>query len=322
MGGTGFLGSHLARILGPGNEVIVAGRTPAAAIPGTRFVAGDRRDPRFIGKLMSLAPDLWFDLALFAPEEAEMLVAAWRKAPHPTTVTVAGTVAEFGLARKPEIPVSENAVLEPEGSYGRGKAEAWRVAARAHVRHGFPVVWAVLPQLWGPQDPHARDSAYVQAMVNGRAILLRGNGRTLMPDGFVGTAAAAIAHLASNPKHAGHRYNVAGQHALTPLAFIREAARALGAPARVRHVPHRAWEEALQLTGENMRPVFGDYDFILDLEKLQRTGFRQRVGWAEGVALTAAWHAAGGSTAAPPFTMPHSMLEHRFVGAVDNLYCT
>jgi len=300
VGGGGFLGSHvvfeLLSRLGPSSvELLVAGRTlPAAPIPGT-FAQGDRNDPAFIDELMHWRPDWWLDMAVFEPGAMEGVISAWRKHPGVKLFTFVGSIAEYGLGHDLQIPISEDQALAGEGEYATGKIEAWKAAATAFRKRRFPVFWAVLPQLWGPGDPHGRDAAYVSAIVRGEPVLLRGNGRTLVPDGYIGTVAAAMVHMGLNPASAGKRANISGFQVLTPLAFVRWSAEALGRAPRVVHVPHDELARAEQASGRRFRPVFGDYDLALDLTRLNESGFVQSIHAREGVARTALWHAKHGS---------------------------
>ncbi len=188
------------------------------------------------------------------------------------------------------MPVDEHLTLQPEGRYGRDKAAAWKLLA-ASRRKGPGTVWAVLPQLWGPGDGSGRDAYFVSRLSSGEPILLRGNGRTLMPDGYVETVAHALAHLALMNRPGPLRANVAGSLPTTPLAYIRQAARALCVRARVWHVPPREMAE-IERSERTFRPVFGDYDLTLATHRLATTGFSQAITAAQGIALTARWHAA------------------------------
>ena len=307
VGGAGFVGSHVAdaldRLTGTAAvEILVVGRTPPSdELPG-KFVAGDRKDPEFIGDLVrELRPRFWFDLALFDAEAMEALVDAYLRHPSLEGVVVGGTIAEYGPGRDLPLPLPEDIPLHPEGRYGRGKVAAWDLASRAFEQHGFPVVWAVLPQLWGPRDPHGRDCSFVQELLAGRTITLRGNGRTVLPDGYVETAAAALVHLGLQPDLAGCRVNVCGRSPVTPLRYIQWAARALAVEPKVAHVDHREMQKAEASTGHRYRPVFGDYDLTLDSGRLTRTGFPQTVSAEEGVRRTALWHRDNKSAPASDF---------------------
>lgn len=314
VGGAGFVGSHvtdaLARLTGdPLQEVFVVGRTePAVGLPAT-FVAGNRKEPGFVRDLISdLRPSFWFDMAVFDEDAMNALVQAHLAEPSLKAAVIAGTIAEYGPGGDLPLPLSEDLPLRPEGRYGRGKAAAWRAARTAFEQNSVPVIWAVLPQLWGPRDPHGRDCHFVRQLLTGETITLRGNGRTVIPDGYVETAAEALVHLGLNPATVvGRRVNVCGHALLTPLRYIQWAADALGVRSNIAYGDHRTMQAAEASTGKKYRPVFGDYDFALDTGRLSGAGFKQVIGAPEGVRRTALWHRDNQSEPAPYFAQSFTL---------------
>lgn len=302
IGGTGFLGGHLARTLVRGGwDVTAVSRTGApSAGPGYTVVSGDRKDQGLVSSLLEKRPDLWLDAALFHGASAEGLVASWDPS-MPTRFVIAGTIAEYGLHNRPPMPLWEDGPLDPEGRYGEGKVAAFEHLREAWSLQSFPFTWAVLPQLWGEDDPHGRDAAWIRALDRSTPIVLRGDGATALPDGYAGTAARAMIHLSRCPDTLGRRVNVCGPRSLTPLGYIREAARALGRRARVVHVDPGVMARKESAADLKYRPVFGDMDIILDTARLDASGFCPELDWKEGVARTARWHAERCEAPAPEY---------------------
>jgi len=312
VGGTGFLGSHVASILlDRGFTVTVVGRRGPSGVPGrvkgARVVRGDRRDPEFIRTLMDTGPDLWIDTAVFSADDALALTESWRQG-SPTRFVVAGTVAEYGIHLKPKMPLCEDQPLYPEQGYGEGKVAAFECLKSASSNMGFPFTWAVLPQLWGEGDPHGRDAVLVGAIKEGRPIILRGDGLTDLPDGFVVSAAEAMVQLAEEGACQGLRVNVCGPDPLTPMGYVREAARALDRTFTVVHVDPPVLASLEEEAGLEYRPVFGDMNVTMERTRLEAAGFAPSVGWKEGVARTARWHAENSTAPAPGY-----MVDRRFV---------
>lgn len=296
MGGSGFLGGHLLAALRAHGataraDLFSVGLTGMEPLVPCAVVTGDRRAPGFVERLVAdIRPDLWFDLAVYTAHDAAALVDAWRRIPTAARVVVAGSVAEYGDLCGASVPVSPDAPLLGTGSYAEGKIAAWNVCREAHARHGFPVFWGVLPQLWGPHDTHGRDCLFGRRILSGRPVILRGNGRTLLPDGFAATVAEGLVHAATIPESAGTRANVAGPGRLTPLRFVSWTAAALGLRPRVRHLEPMALAESQRAAGWTFATPFSDCDCALDTSWLQRHGFTPRRTARQGVVLTARWH--------------------------------
>jgi len=321
IGGTGFLGGHLAGVLARGGWDVIAVSRAGAPVdsPGYTVVQGDRKDRGLVSSLLERGPDLWLDAALFHGASAEGLVASWDPS-MPTRFVIAGTIAEYGLHHRPAMPLREDGPLDPEGRYGEGKVVAFTHLRKAFTERGFPFTWAVLPQLWGEWDPHGRDATWIRVLEEDRPVVVRGDGLTTLPDGYVGTAARAMIHLAGKPDCLGRRVNVCGPESLTPLAYVREAARALGKRARVLHVDPDAM--AARESGKDMeyRPVFGDMDVILDTARLDASGFCPEMDWKEGVARTARWHAERGGDPAPEYEVAADVVAWaEAVGTVEEI---
>jgi nucleoside-diphosphate-sugar epimerase len=301
VGGSGLLGRHVVRrLLGAGWQVTSVSRRGEPERPGLTVVRADRSEPGLVENLLAAAPDLWIDLALFDAREARALIDAWRP-DLPTRLVAAGSVAEYGALHLLPCPVPELTPPDPADAYGRGKAEAWAVLRQAFEQRGVPVTWAVLPQLWGPGDRQYRDGAWIHALVHGRPLVLRGDGRARVPDGHAGTAADGLLHLAGDPSAIGLRAQVAGPEQVSALDFLGLAAGVLRRDATVLLVPARTHRAAWQHAGRPLRSVFPDRDVLLEGAHLRAGGFEPSLSAADGVRVTALAHA---HRAAPPGDSP------------------
>ena len=301
VGATGLVGRHVLLALHDAGirseQVICVSREPGNLPEGYTIVHGDRDDSSLIRELYSRKPGTWLDLALFHPRQMDDLLTHVPTSNKPCNIVVAGTVAEYGLQSPLPPRVNEDFPGSPASRYGRDKLAAWEVAQAA----SHDLFWAVLPQLWGPFDRHGRDSGIVREIVANRPIVLRGNGRTLMPDGYAGTVAAALVHLAGISGSGPRRFNVAGPHPLTPYRFIEWAADAINAECHTHHVAHRHWNQLEKHCDRDLRFPFSDADLSLDLSRLASTGFVSPVSARLGVQNTALWHAKMDSPVDPSF---------------------
>jgi nucleoside-diphosphate-sugar epimerase len=308
MGGTGFLGRQILTELAgrgiPGNQLICVSREPRKLPVDCIMVHGDRDNPALISELADRKPGSWFDLALFRPDQMEVLQTRINSKANPCRVVIAGSVAEYGMESPLPPRVPESYAGSPSSPYGRNKLAAWKLAERSSI----DLAWAVLPQLWGPFDRHGRDAVVIRELLAGRQIILRGNGRTLMPDGFVGTVAAALVHLAGLPGTGAQRFNVAGLHTITPYRFLQWTANALGTRLQTCHIPHHHWGSLEKRCNRPLRFPFSDADLSLDTSYLEETGFVPPVSARQGIEITALWHARMNSIVGPAFEPPPNAL--------------
>ena len=310
VGATGFLGAHVLQALAhsPVDSVVAVARTkrPLATPPGlpAEFVGGDSTDFSFVRRLMQEErPDLWVDLSIFDAGTMQNLANAWRETPTVRRFVAAGSIAEYGFQTSPRCPVKEDASLAGEGPYAKGKIQACQIAREAASQHGFPICWTVIPQLWGEHDQHGRDCIVPYRLARNLPVVLRGNGRTAMPDGWAGTVAAAMVHLATTCDAPPIRVNVAGPQILTPLQFVHWTASVMGTRPRLLHLPHKLVSKFESETGKRYRNPFADGDFCMDLSVLQSTGFLPSATARQGAEATARWHHEQQSRPDPAFDL-------------------
>lgn|GEM_PF-1126684 len=312
VGGAGLVGRQVLQRLVEADWHVTSvsrrGEPGAAADPAVTFVRGDRRDPAVLADLLAAQPELWIDLALFDAAEAEALVRAW-PAGSATRLVAAGSIAEYGALHRLPMPIDEDAPLAADDPYGRGKVQAWQVLRVAAAERGLRASWAVLPQLWGPGDRHYRDGALVHALLEGRLIVLRGEGTGRLTDGYAGTAAEALLHLACTPGLEGARLNVGGPDDLSALDYVRLAAETLRRDASVLLVPARAVATLERERQVRVRQVFPDRDVTLARARLLASGFQPSCTAADGVRITAYAHSdrpppPGGS----PYDLPDELV--------------
>lgn len=311
VGGGGFVGAHVVRLLHEsGWRVASLTRNPPACAlpPGVQVVQGDRRDDATVANLLREGPDLWIDLALFTAREGEGLARAWRPG-LPTRFVAVGSIAEYGALHALPMPLEESLPLTPTEAYGRGKRDAWRALAGA-LEAGMPLTWAVLPQVWGPGDRTWRDRAALWALAKGEDILLWERGAARLADGYVGTVAEALVHVAGCPDLVGARVHVAGPEPLSGLAYLQTAARTLRRQALVWLVPPELAPVLAASTGASARSPFPQRDVTVATRRLQGTGFVPSLGALDGVRVTALAHAEGTPPAGgDPFSLPAPLRE-------------
>ena len=294
VGGAGLLGRSLARrLLDAGWDVVItrrAGELPPELAGRARLARVEHTEPETISALLAEAPDLWLDLALFTPDQARALLEVWPTSGGPL-LGVAGTLAEVARAHD-DAPLEEGTAPDAREEYGRDKVAAWRSLDAAARAGRLRFLWAVLPQLWGPHDPHGRDARWVRQVLRGAPIFLRGDGGAALSDGYAPTAAEALLCALGDEELLGARVHVAGPDILSARLFLEEIVRALGRPARLFLVPPEIMAEAERSFDFRFRPVFSEAPHAMATPSLERAGFTPALDALSGVHETARWHAA------------------------------
>lgn len=256
-GGTGFVGSHVARALVAAGHVVRALRReerPATSTLPVEWVRGDVLDP---GSLRAAAAGC--EVVVHAAADLRLMgsPAALR---HQHEVNVTGTrhvidaavgagarrllftssVAAIGRPLPGDVGDETRPYDWPPGlPYNESKRDAERVALSATAR-GLEVI-ALNPALvLGPEEPHRRSLPFLKAIDLGLARLAPPGGLTVCDVRDV-----AFAHVAAlDHGRSGERY-ILGGPGLTVRALLAEFARALHAPGPIATLP--AW--SLELAG-------------------------------------------------------------------------
>jgi nucleoside-diphosphate-sugar epimerase/pyruvate-formate lyase-activating enzyme len=309
VGGAGLLGRQLAlQLLDAGWDVLItrrAGELPPELQGRARLARLDHASPTMISALLAEAPDLWLDLAIFTADQARALLEVWPASDGPL-LGVAGTLAEIDLTRADAAPIQEGTPPDAREGYGRDKVAAWRLLDDAARAGRLRCLWAVLPQLWGPHDPHGRDASWVRQILVDAPIFLRGDGAAALSDGYAPTAAEALLCALGRDELQGRRVHVAGPDVLSPRLFLEEIVHALARPARLFLVPPERMAEAERRFDFRFRPVLSEAPHAMTTPSLERAGFTPRADLLEGVRDTARWHAAAQARAALP-SSPHDV---------------
>ncbi|HEY7462514.1 MAG TPA: NAD-dependent epimerase/dehydratase family protein [Gemmatimonadota bacterium] len=316
VGGTGFIGRHVARALdAAGCEVTVLHRGPhdgdlpgsvrhvrdeSAAIPVTRFPDAALRP----------APDVVVHMVPIGEADARAAVEAFRGVARRLVAVSSGDVYRaYGrligkepsespewLSGSPGPFLPEDAPLrttlypygrEVEGPWGPLRDYEKILVERAVLGEpGLPGTVLRLPKVYGPGDPRSVFLPYLKRMDDGRPAILLGyrQARWRWTHGYVEDVAAAIALAAMDERAAGRVYNVGELPTPTLAARVLALGRVAGWQGRIVTLPDD------RLPAHLRTPYGSEPDLAYDTARIRtELGYRESVSPEEALARTVAW---------------------------------
>jgi len=325
VGGTGFIGSHLAdRLAAAGRSVLIASPggswrwgAPAAGIEFHRLDLTDPSSEKRLGELLAGAASV-----------VNLSGALWRPRLPPDTygrLHVEGTRRLLRVAREraaPERPlrlvqVSTTGVLGPTGAKPRDEEsppapstvyEATKLegeAAALEARgHGLEVAVARPGLVYGPRDLHLL--ALFRSIAGGSFRLIAG-GRARWQPIYVEDVARGLERMESAPQADGACFHLAGAEPVSVAGLAGRIAAHLGTRIRRPGLPRPAAMLAGGLLSALCRPLGLDppltparvrtltQDRLYDISRAaERLGFRPEVGLDEGLKRTVDWYLENG----------------------------
>lgn len=244
MGGNRYIGLHLVReLVRRGHDVTVMNSHDVPLPQGVRRLHGNRQVPDTITEV--LGPhrdefDVVFDNTAYAVRDVEPMVELF-----------AGRISNFVFTSSVAVyrrsfiqPVTETSRRhdphdpDPRKAYGVGKVHTEDFLFRHHAEHGFPATSVRVTHTLGPMSPLVtRDPIFFERLVQGRPILVPGDGFPFVHMIHVADAASFLASVAGNNAAIGQAYNCGGIEITSIDGCIRLMARAAGVEADIVHVP-------------------------------------------------------------------------------------
>ena len=301
IGGTGFIGHHVARwLVSAGAEVtaIHRGQTPVRA-PGVRSLTADRKHSSGLATaLATAAPAVVVDMTAYTGDDVEGLLAALPTSLVRLVLISSGDVywtyaAFLGLSRACTIaaPLDEQASLReqlyPYRTQGSGPEdlrygyEKIMVERMARSGASVPVTILRLPMVYGPNDPQKRIGGYLERLgaSGGRLRLNAAEAAWRCTRGYVEDVAWAIRLAALDERAAGETFNVGEGEALTELQWIQAIAAAAGWSGQVISDP---------MTPPSL-PVEWGIPLAVDTHRIREVlEYREPIGRQEGLRRTIA----------------------------------
>jgi nucleoside-diphosphate-sugar epimerase len=319
-GGTGFLGSHLVRLLqerGMAVRVLLRPGTPPSVLPpDVCYHVGDVRDPSAVRDAFAGAATVFHLAALVAP-------FAPRHRYLEVNVGGTETVVEACLAAKVDrlvymsstvvygIECDHRGLTEDAGCaaafvapYEESKVKAEQLVVRRMHETGLPTVILRPGMGWGP-----RERVVLPVLVRNlrsRLFFMVGNGRNTLGLSYATNIAHASWLAAVKSEAVGQIYNVADGFGITCREFLGALAKEVGLPVRRRWIPKAFVAPLVDLllpaepeSRENLPPSRAALlrlcalyrDSEPDTNRIRKElGYVPPVDFATGIAETIAWY--------------------------------
>lgn len=241
MGGTMFNGLALVRELarhGHAVSVLNRGKTPADLPRGVERLYADRTDAEAMrAALGGLEFDAIFDVSAYRLEDVKLMTEIFRgRCGH--YVFISSTVI---YAASELLPITEDMPLErgpAQNDYGGQKIACEDFLVREHRESGFPATVVCYAMVFGPNNilPD-REQRMFRRLLDGRPILIPGDGSTLAQVGYVEDQAVALRTLMGQPISFGKRYNLSGSDCFSAEGYVDLFAEVLGVKADKVFIP-------------------------------------------------------------------------------------
>ncbi|HEB91233.1 MAG TPA: NAD-dependent epimerase/dehydratase family protein [Deltaproteobacteria bacterium] len=231
MGGTQFNGLALVHELArTGHDVVILNRGQSQAdLPmGIERLFADRTDEtRMRDVLSGVDVDAIIDVSAYRPEDVELMIDLFRgRVAH--YIFISSTVI---YAASDLLPITENHPVErgpAQNEYGQNKLLCEDILIREWRENRFPASIVAFSMVMGAHNilPD-REQRMFQRILQGRPILVPGNGRMLQQVGHADDQARALRMLLGEPRSFGERYNLTGGDFFSQEGYVDTFARVL-----------------------------------------------------------------------------------------------
>jgi nucleoside-diphosphate-sugar epimerase len=238
MGGTQFNGFALVReLVRTGHDVTILnrGKTEAPLPRSVRRLRCDRTDRDGMRAVLGKEEfDCVHDISGYRPEDVELMVEILRgRTGHYIFASSTVIYAASNL-----LPITESHAVdrsERQNDYGMNKLLCEDLLIREHRQNGFPASLAAFSMVFGPRNiiPEREQRMFIR-LLQGRKVLIPGDGTTVGQVGHVDDEARALCAMMQKPRTFGRRYNLTGGDCYTDEGYVDTFAEVLDvAPQKV-----------------------------------------------------------------------------------------
>jgi len=195
----------------------------------------------------------------------------------------------------------------PFWKYSQDKIACEKLLISSYEEDGFPVT-IVRPSHtysdgWFPTTFGSGDFTVPQRIIDGKEIIVHGDGQSLWTLTHTDDFAAGFTGLLGNPESIGETYHITSDEALTWDRVHKTIAAALGKEARIVHMPSDYIADKAPAFGPDL---IGDkqYSLLFDNSKIKRAvpGYIAKIPFYEGMRRSLKWVDEFGSKEINPDT--------------------
>jgi UDP-glucose 4-epimerase len=309
-GAAGFIGSHVCKhLLAAKHEVVgmddLSGGFQDYVPAGVQFVEGSITDSALVKKLFAEnAFDYVFHLAAYAAEGLSHFIKHFNY-----TNNLLGSVnlinasinhnvkcfvftSSIAVYGKNQLPMTEDAVPQPEDPYGIAKYAVEMDLKEAHEMFGLNHVIFRPHNVYGEfQNIGDRYrnviGIFMNQIMQGQPMTIFGDGSQTRAFSYIDDVAPVIAASIGRPGSYNEVFNVGADKPYSVSELAHVVAKAMGATAQVKHLEARNEVVHAYSAHEKVRKHFGD--------------LIRNVPLGEGVAKMAAWAKKAGARQGKPF---------------------
>jgi nucleoside-diphosphate-sugar epimerase len=290
IGGTGFLGRHLAESLLRGNqEVSLLNRGfTREKLPfqkDVQWLICDRHDAdKFRELLKNSSFDIVIDTCAYVPEEVELVFEVFRDRISKYIFCSSMAVAiNRELEARLSLPIKNRRLFptSSKNSYAYNKSLIEEYLVDQFDKNGFPFISLRPAEINGPGE--AREWYYIERIKNGRQkILIPGNGECLVQPGYIDDIIQAFLLAIVKDKAIGECYNVTGDEIISLNDYIRLIAETMGRKVKIINIPHEIFKDLVPT--KYVFPYCYKYSFVVDTTKIKtELGYQPEVNISDGL---------------------------------------
>jgi len=296
IGGTGNISTSCTHdAISRGIELYHLNRGNAKArVPDeVQTIIGDIRNPDEVRKLIEgMHFDAVVDWIAFTPEHIQTDIDLFRDRTDQFVFISSASVYQKPVRH--QIITEGTPAFNPHWKYSENKIACEQLLWKEYTANGFPMT-IVRPSHtystgWFPTTFGSSDFTYPQRMLDGRPIVVHGDGSSLWTITHTDDFAKGFNGLLGNGQAIGETFHITGDEQLSWDEIHRAIGRAFGVEPKIVHVP----SDLIARFDPDVGPgLVGDKQFsvIFDNTKIKRyvPGFQATIPFFEGMRRSAAW---------------------------------